>query len=220
MRKWLCIVFCCATIAAQGQWRLGVNAGATYNHYSIDKHYMTDYRYDNQWAATAGVMTQYNFFPWLGLRVGVYFTQRNYRHTRAEYADRLNVKYVNNYLLFPVTVNFSFGSPTVRGFVNLGVYGGAWLSSYRSGKEYASVSDTPINFSETVTFNKQKDQRGDFGYTGGVGIEYRFHTHWLAQIEATCYYSIISSTKPYMDHVKDYRYNTTIGLQAGVAYIF
>lgn len=207
-------------ITTQAQWRLGVNGGATWNHYSVDKQYATDYRFDEQWGGTAGLTAQYNFFDWLGLRAGAFFAQRNYRHTRGAYADRLDMCYVNNYLLFPVTVNFSFGGQKVRGFVDLGVYGGAWLTGKRSGQEYSSISGMGHNISEQIVFSNLKDQRGDFGYTGGLGIEYKFHPHWLAQIEAVCYYSVISATKPYMDHQKDYRYHTTIGLQAGISYIF
>lgn len=206
---------------AQAQWRLGVNGGATWNHYSINKQYMTDYRYVDEWGGMAGVTTQYNFFDWLGLRGELNFVQRNYRHTRYEYADRLNVRYENNYLLLPVTVNFSFGGQKVRGFVDAGVYGGVWLNGHYGGTECNSMGGgKSFTFSEPYAFNSQKDQRGDFGYTGGVGVEYKFHEHWLAQIEATCYYSVISSTKQYMKYQKDYRYNTTIGLKAGVSYVF
>lgn len=104
------------------QWRLGVNGGGSWNHYSINKQYMTDYRFVDEWGGAAGVMTQYNFFDWLGLRAELNFAQRSYRHTRYEFADNLSVRYENNYLLLPVTVNFSFGGQKVRGFVNAGVY--------------------------------------------------------------------------------------------------
>ena len=206
---------------AKAQWRLGVNGGGTWNHYSINKQYMTDYRYVDEWGGMAGVTTQYNFFEWLGLRAELNFAQRSYRHTRYEFADNLSVRYENNYLLLPVTVNFSFGGQKVRGFVNAGVYAGVWLNGKRGGTEKNSMGGgSAFQFSEPYKFNAEKDQRGDFGYTGGIGIEYRFHEHWMAQIEAICYYSVISTTKQYMDHQKDYRYNTTIGLQAGVAYVF
>ena len=206
---------------AEGEWRLGINGGATWNHYSIDKQYQTDYRYPSQWGGTAGIYTQYNFFDWLGLRAGAYFAQRNYKHTRVQYENMLNMRYENNYLLFPVTVNFSFGGQKVRGFVDAGVYGGAWLNYRCVGTDgnYVGMSGS-YQFDEQVSLNPKKDERGDFGFTGGVGIEYRFHPHWAAQIEATCYYSVISATKQYMEHVKDYRYHTTIGLQAGISYIF
>ena len=217
------LVLCLLPVSyqAQAQWRLGLTGGGTWNHYSINKQYMTDYRYVDEWGGMAGVTTQYNFFEWLGLRAELNFVQRNYRHTRYEYADNLSVRYENNYLLLPVTVNFSFGGQRVRGFVNAGIYAGVWLSGKRGGTEMNSMGGgSAFQFSEPYHFNSEKDQRGDFGYTGGIGIEYRFHEHWLAQIEATCYYSIISTTKQYMDHQKDYRYNTTIGLKAGIAYVF
>ena len=41
-------------MAADGTWRLGVNGGATWNHYAIDKQYMTDYRFPAGWGGTAG----------------------------------------------------------------------------------------------------------------------------------------------------------------------
>lgn len=208
-------------LAASGVWRLGVNGGATWNHYAIDKQYMTDYRFPAGWGGTAGVYTQYNFFDWLGLRVGAYYAQRNYRHTRAQYSGMLNVRYENNYMLFPVTVDFSFGGKKVRGYVDAGVYGGAWLMTHRSGQEYVTVGRTgSYTFSETMPFNAQRDERGDFGYTGGVGILYQFHPHWMMQVEAVCYYSVVSATKQYMKHVKDFRYHTTVGLQAGVSFVF
>ena len=53
------------------QWRVGVNAGAAYNIYSIDKQYMTDYKYDGVWSFTTGVTGQYNFKDWFGLRAGL-----------------------------------------------------------------------------------------------------------------------------------------------------
>jgi opacity protein-like surface antigen len=71
-----------------------------------------------------------------------------------------------------------------------------------------------------MEWNDKRDQRGDFGYTGGVGLEYKFLPNWAVQIEAVCYYSVVSATKQYMSHVKDYRYHTTLGLQAGVSYVF
>lgn len=220
MRNGFLWVLLLLPLAVHAEWRLGVEGGATWNHYSINKQYMTDYRFVDQWSGTAGITTQYNFFDWLGLRAGAFFAQRNYRHTRNEYASLLNVKYENNYLLFPVTVNFSFGGRKVRGFVNAGVYGGAWLTCHRSGRECNTFSGKSTDFSEPYAFNARKDERGDFGYTGGIGIEYRFHEHWLMQVEAVCYYSVVSATKQYMEHQKDYRYHTTIGLQAGVSYIF
>ena len=202
------------------QWKLSVNAGALYNMYSIDKQFMTDYRYEGAWGYTTDIVAQYNFTDWFGLRAGLTACQRNYRHTRYQMANDLNMLYRNDYLMLPVTAQFSFGGKAVRGLVGLGVYGGFWLNSHRSGMDYTSISDAHFDFSEKVPFNKEKDQRWDFGYTATLGIEWQVAAHWAIQAEAVGYYSVVSSVKQYMAHVKDYRYNTSLGLRAGVIYLF
>ena len=202
------------------QWRLSVNAGALYNEYSIDKQYMTDYRYVGSWGYTADVVAQYNFADWFGLRAGLTACQRNYRQTRYLMADRLNTLYRNDYLMLPLSAQFSFGGKAVRGLVGLGVYGGFWLNSHRSGVDFNSFDESSVDFSENVPFNKEKDQRWDFGYTATLGIEWQLARHWAVQAEAVGYYSVVSSVKQYMAHVKDYRYNTSVGVRAGVIYLF
>lgn len=39
---------------AFAQWRVGVNAGGALNHYIIDKHYQTDYQFQDRWGVTLG----------------------------------------------------------------------------------------------------------------------------------------------------------------------
>ena len=128
-------------------------------------------------------------------------------------------KYVNNYLQLPVMASFSFGGQKLRGFCNLGVYGGYWLSSNYSGVDYNSFVGAPYDVKGHVDFNSDRDQRWDCGFVGGLGVEYRFARHWGAQVEARYYYSTTSVQKQYM-RVKDYRYNSTLALQAGVSYFF
>ena len=205
--------------ALHAQWKVGVNGGALFNQFSMDKQYMTDYRYYGAWGVTSNVVAQYNFNSWLGVRTGLGFGQRNYRQTRAERADRLDVQYRNDYLILPVMASFSFGGKVVRGFTNLGVYGGYWMVSNRSGKDYSPVIRESYPFSEKVAFNPEKDQRWDFGFTGGVGIACQVARHWSVEAEVLGYYSVVSTVKQYM-RVKDYRYNTSLGLQAGVFYLF
>lgn len=205
--------------ALQAQWKVGVNGGALFNQFSMDKQYMTDYRYYGAWGVTSNVVAQCNFNSWLGVRTGLGFGQRNYRQTRAERAERLDVRYRNNYLILPVMASFSFGGKGVWGFTNLGIYGGYLMVTSRSGLDYNPVSQSTYAFSEKVVFNPEKDQRWDFGFTGGVGIACQVARHWSVEAEVLGYYSVVSSVKQYM-RVKDYRYNTSLGLQTGVFYLF
>ena len=205
------------SMAVHAQWRVGVTGGTDYNLYTMDIQYESDWKTEGRWGATVGITGQYDVTNWLGVRADLNWMQKNYRH----YRERLPIsyRYFNDYLQLPVMASLSVGGKKLRGFVNLGVYGGYWLSSHREGYETNIFSVKYYSFSEKVEFDSERDQRWDFGLVGGVGLEYCFAKHWAAQVEARCYYSTTSVQKQYM-RVKDYRYNNTIAIQAGVNYKF
>ena len=200
------------------QWRIGANVGLSNNHPTIDKQYMTDLVYKDRCGLDFGLMGQYHFNDWLGVRAELDWTQKNYRQTR-NVVDDQNYKYTNNYLLMPVMASFGFGGEKLRGFCNLGVYGGYWLNSHRKGEDFHNVSDYTYTFDEKVEFDDERDQRWDCGFVGGMGLEYRFAKRWGAQVEARYFYSTTSFRKE-QPHLKDMRYHSTLCLQAGVIYFF
>ena len=203
---------------AHAQWRVGVMAGADYNSYSVDKHYMLDYKNRGEWGVTFGVTGQYDFNSWLGVRTELNFTQKNHRFKR-ETIRSINYWTMNNYLQVPVMASFSFGGERLRGFCNAGVYGGYWLSSSRRGTDYNVLFGQTYKISESIDFNSERDQRWDAGFVGGMGVEYRFANRWAAQLELRYYYSTVSTQKK-MPHTVDSRYNSTLAIQAGVNYCF
>ena len=200
------------------QWRAGVTMGGAYNHYSIDKHYMDDFDYEGKWGLTFGASGQYNFNDWLAVRADLSFIQKNHRQYRHVLPDT-DYDTRNNYLQLPVMASFSFGGKQVRGFLNLGVYGGYWSSSRIRGTFWDVFADLTNDIDENVEFVNERDQRWDAGLMGGIGVDYAFARHWAAQVEARCYYSTTSVQKDYMQ-IKDPKYNTTIGLQAAIYYLF
>lgn len=203
----------------RAQWRVGISGGGDYNWYTINTNYQTDYRYDGAWGWNAAVFGQYNFFDWLGLRFELEASERNYRFRRTGIYSGTNYVTHNTYMHLPVMTQFSFGGKKVRGFVNTGVYAGYWLAGRYKGRYYETMSDRLMTVEEPYIFQNEKDQRWDFGLAGGIGIEYRFLEHWMMHVEGRCYYSFISQTKPYMQ-IKDNRYNTTICMHLGFAYVF
>ena len=207
-----------ACLVAQAQWRVGITGGADYNVYSMDKQYLDDYRIDGRWGVTLGISGQYDVTDWLGIRADLNWTQKNYRKHRVV-LEEMNFKYQNDYLQLPVMASFSAGGEKLRGFFNLGAYGGYWLRSQRKGSDFNSFGYYTVTFSEKLDFNDDVDQRWDCGLVGGAGVEYRFASHWAAQAEVRYYYSTTSSTKQYM-RVKDYRYNNTTAIQLAAYYIF
>ena len=217
-KLWMISLFVLCVTTASAQWRIGVTGGATYNVFSMDKQYLDDYRIDGRWGATAGISGQYDVNGWLAVRADLNWTQKNYRKHRIV-LSQMDFKYQNNYLQLPVMASFSTGGEKLRGFCNLGVYGGYWFNSYLKGSDYNNCGEYLYTFSKKQDFESDRDQRLDFGLLGGVGVEYRFSPHWAAQAEVRYYYSTVSSTKQYM-RVKDYRYNSTTAVQLAAYYIF
>ena len=218
MKKTLTMLVLMLPMMAFAQWRVGINGGGDLNHFIIDKQYQTDYQFKDRWGGTVGIMGQYDIADWAGIRFELDWMQKNYRQTR-ETLKVYDYKYVNNYLQLPVMGSFSFGGQKVRGFCNLGIYGGYWLNSSRKGFDYNALTQKGYDFTEKVEFYDGRDRRWDFGFVGGAGLEYRFASHWAAQVELRYYYSTVSTTKV-NDVAKDYRYNSTLALQAGLWYCF
>ena len=206
------------TFMAQAQWRVGITGGADYNVFSMDRQYLDDYRIDGRWGVTFGITGQYDVTDWFGVRADLNWTQKNYRKHRMIIKD-MDFKYRNDYLQLPVMASFSVGGQKLRGFCNMGVYGGYWFNSHWKGSDYNSFGKYSMPFDEKVEFNDEVDKRWDFGLLGGIGVEYRITPHWAAQAEVRYYYSTTSTTKQYM-RVKDYRYNNTTAIQLAAYYIF
>lgn len=205
-------------LAAQAQWRVGTYMGATYNDFSMDKQYMSDFQIDGRWGTAMGVFGQYNINEWLGVRADLNLMQKNHRQHRSA-LKAVDYRFRNTYLQLPLMASFSFGGRELRGFCNLGVYGGYWLDEWLDGTDYYYYTNSSVPVAESMSFNAERDQRWDFGFIGGVGMEYMFAHNWSVRTEVNCYYSIVSTTKQYM-RVKDYRYNTTALIQLGIVYSF
>lgn len=217
---------------SNAQWRVGITGGATYNQYSIDNHYMSDWHFKGAWGkvttnscniyiSTLGLMGQYDFCDWFGVRADLNWTMKDHR----QYRTMVSTDYetLNSYIQLPVMASFSFGSQKVRGFLNAGLYGGYWISSSDYGNQQFLMSVIMMSGTLKNEFVKERDQRFDFGLVGGLGVEWRFKLlkkDWAWQIlEARIYYSTQSTQKDYMK-IKDPRYNTTLALQSGLCYFF
>ncbi|MBE6273044.1 MAG: PorT family protein [Bacteroides sp.] len=206
--------------SVNAQWRIGVTAGATYNHYSIDTRYMNGINYTNAWGGTFGVLAQYDIFHWLGVRTDLNLTFKSHKveipQTGTDY------KVHNGYIQLPIMASFSTSYKKIRVFCNLGMYGAYWASTQKDGMEDVGNGTFDDKWL-TYDFSSARDQRFDYGLVGGAGIEWKFKLfkrNWSWQIvEARIYYSTQSTQKHYMK-ADDPRYNTTFVLQSGLCYLF
>ncbi len=64
---------------AAAQWKVGLNAGYTYNSYSIDTQYAYDFNYDGLGGLTVGIPVEYGILDWLAVRADLTYLQRGTR---------------------------------------------------------------------------------------------------------------------------------------------
>ena len=231
MKKLLSILFLAAGLAlpASAQWSIGIHGGMDLNSLTRSSFY-TSQTYGNRTGFSGGIVSQYAFNEWLGLRFGADVLQKNYRtvYNNTEMAKAgCYEDFKNTYLQIPVMADFSVCPTKWRYHLLAGVYGGYWLSSRESGTiNHVSLDPNddalihPVSFeNEKVEFNSERDNRLCYGVLCGLNIERALSEHWFLNVEALYCYDLSSQTKDYMNF-KDPRYNTTIDCRFGVNYKF
>lgn len=211
-------------LCVKGQWKLGVTGGADYNIYSINNHYMIDWHYKGAWGGSAGIMAQYDFNSWFGVRGDLNWAMKSHKQYRTGLLSNTNFRIENHYIQLPIMASFNFGGEKIKGILNIGGYGAYWLSSYFNGKmangiDYPSIVSGYFSNYTSLEFVDKRDNRFDCGFVLGIGVDWNFSRHWGAQVEARCYYSTLSTQKDYM-LIKDPKYNTTLALQFATYYSF
>ena len=206
---------------AKAQWAIGIKGGWTRtsadrtNLGRIDESYSPMSGYD------VGIQAHYSFADWIALRVGVDCMRRSHRMDRnLPYASKAFTEYRNDYLMFPVMADFSFGGNALRGHLLCGGYGGYWLKTNVKGKSFSTTitEDYFHDFDENRAFTYE-DQRLTAGLVGGAGLTVEASDHIGVNIDALYYYDLVSYNKGYA-HLSDPRYLSTLSLSLGVYYKF
>lgn len=202
----------------KSKWRIGVSGGLTSNSYKKYNGYQSDWQQTKRLGATAGISGQYDLNDWFGLRADLMWTQKNYCSSRSLVPMEYN--YTNDYIQLPVMASFSFGGDRVRGFMNVGVYGGYWIGSRVKGNASNIISNVPNeSFSQSGMIDSRRDNRFVVGCVAGAGVEVNITPRWSLQTELRYYYDTTSQVKTEQIGYNG-RYNSTLALQATAYYHF
>jgi len=130
---------------------------------------------------------------------------------------------MNTYVELPLTAQFRFGgmitkTQSLHGFLNLGGYGGYWLSANIKGRTTSPMDpDTYQSYSEAYTFSDQKDNRFEYGGAIGAGLQYAPNKKYVVSLEGRYTAALSDQQKAYMENQTP-RYNDTYGLLLRVEY--
>ncbi len=208
----LLLVFCGVSLSAQ--WRVGIQGGYTHNTLSASTGYFYDWNYAPLGGFTVGVPVQYEFADWFALQADLSYIEKGYNIHRSGFFNGVYTNIKNGYLQLPVYTHFSFGGNKLRGFLNLGAYGGYWLSSKREGVMPQFIEGTIYNFNERVPFDSRRDNRFEGGLLMGIGLQYQVAPRVQLVAEGRYYYSLTDLQKHYMKNQMP-RYSNTLVFQIG-----
>ena len=217
-------VLCAAGV--QAQLYVGVEAGANKNYLvsnTEDKPFF-DYKPSNGFAV--GVPVRYSFpaLSWFGgIQATPSYVQKNYRMQRSGYYEPIYQQTTNSYLELPVMAQFRFGgnitkTQTLHGILNLGGYGGYWMTSHVKGRTLSPMDPNNYqSYDEPYTFSDEKDNRIELGGLAGLGIQYMPNKKYVISIEARYTPALTDQQKAYSENQTP-RYNDTHSILMSVQY--
>ena len=211
-------VLSAVTITVSAQWRLGVYAGIDHCNHDLSNGYAYTNQVNGKNGGIFGIMGQYNFCDWFGVRADINLQNRNYNAIYSLEVDKY--RYRNTYLTLPLLANFSFGSQQLRGYVNAGGYIAHWVSKKMECLQVFNMSSNDEAETSTPSYFGKADRRFDAGLAGSLGISYLVLPELAINAEGSIYYGLVNSHNTGSSYFKQPAYDTTLGLTIGVAYIF
>lgn len=216
---------CCIT-KLQAQLFAGIEAGANRNYLVTNTSDKPFFEYQPSYGYSIGIPLRYAFpkLSWFGgIQAVPTFVQKNYRIQRTGYYSPMYQQTDNNYLQLPIMAQFRFGgniskTQTLHGILNLGGYGGYWISSHVKGRALSPMD--PYNyqsFDEDYTFMEEKDNRIELGGLAGVGLQYMPTKKFVITLEGRYTPSFTDQQKAYSENQTP-RYNDTYSILLGVQY--
>ena len=227
------LFFACTTTSAVAQFSVGVEGGYTRNYLQSNNanRDFTNYHPGNSFAV--GIPVQYKIANWFAIATDPSYVRKTYLQERSSfYAGTYQIS-TNGYLQLPVMGHFMFGGEKLKGFFNLGAYGGYWLTGNVKGRIPNVLNPTndvtatntlyyyssPYSYNEKYTFDTRRDNRIEAGWIAGAGISYAVTSKYAVFAEGRMMQSITDMQKNYMLNQTP-RYNQTYGANAGIMVSF
>ena len=230
------VFFSLLSIQVKSQLYVGLEGGGTKNYLNTNVSNLVSTEYNPSYGFTIGIPVLYKINDWLAFQADPSYVQKNYQFARTDFFQGIYQNNTNTYLQLPLMAHLSFGGQKLKGFLNLGGYGGYWISSHLKGTmpnildqpaytntvsnaQPNSVFDeyTPYNYNEKYQFNNTKDDRIELGLLAGAGLSYEMNDQYLFFGEARYSQSMSDQQKNYQINLVP-RYNQTVSVSLGCLY--
>jgi hypothetical protein len=153
------------------------------------------------------------------------FLSRNYSMQRTDTLTGLEDNYKNGYLIVEFSPKLTVPIRKINLLIGVGVFSGYWIQKgvigssvnlFNSQSSSITQSFYSSQYSQSVKFDKRKDNRFEFGWSISGGVEYQFDRISIST-ELLILYSLTDQQKKYMLNQTP-RYNQTFAL--GISFLF
>lgn len=213
----------------RAQLSIGVESGFNKNYLYTNTSNRDFTAYKPASGFSIGIPVSYAVNNWFAIQADPSFIKKNYKSERSDFFEGVYQINTNTYLQLPVMAHFTFGGEYLKGFLNLGMYGGYWTFGKVKGvlpnmlNVVDSVGNTntvydyekPYSYNEKYLFDSRKDNRLDLGWLAGAGISYDVNDIYQVFGEGRYYQSLTDQQKKYMINQVP-RYNQTYSVTLGV----
>src|SRR3569833_1239302 len=129
----MCLLISLCSSQSRSQLSVGVEGGYNKNYLytNTSNRDFTDYKPASGFSI--GVPIKYTIAPWFAELASPNFTQKNYSQLRSSFFDGVYQTNTNTYIQLPLMGHFMFGGEKLKGFLNLGMYGGYWAGARVKG---------------------------------------------------------------------------------------
>lgn len=167
-----------------GQFSVGIQGGSNLSQMDFTnnpEYKFTEIKYSQGFIG--GIVLQFLGEKHAGVQFEFNYSQRGWIEMDTTFNQDIRYKNQMDYLELPILTHINMGSGRFRGLFNLGPY----LAYALNRKQIRTDLNTGISETTTYTFDKDLDNRLDFGLLVGGGFEYRFN---FGKISAEARYTI------------------------------
>jgi opacity protein-like surface antigen len=211
----------------RAQVNLGLQAGVSLNslHTNIADRPHTSIH--SREGYTAGLLFQYALPHGVFVEASPGLVQKNYSIDRTDSFAGVYQSSTNTYIQLPVMLYYAYGG-RFKALAGLGVAGSYWLAGSVKGTTPDIFSATGVtgpngttedillrSYAEKYTFDARRDQRWEFGWLAGAGVQYSFYHSYTVLLRCLYYQSLTDQQKHYMTHQVP-QYNRTLLFSLGI----
>jgi len=188
MKRFLIILFFLATNTLSAQWNVGIKYGVVQSSLNYDQKFLQDnIEQDIKLGNVFGLTFQYFNQPHIGLQMEALYTQKGFK---TKYDTLSNTQYQRDidYLTIPMSMYVYIG----KGNFNINLILGAFCGYALSSNEIYTEGDN--QYEEKYQFDREFDNRFEFGLQGGIGIRNVFN-FGILELQGNFSYNFISIYK-------------------------